>query len=212
MFATGNALVIQGDMTRRALLCRLDPQCERPELRQFATNPLQLVRRQRAAYVRDALIVLRAFHLAGRPRQSTPLGSFEDWSDWVRGALLWLGQSDPVGNMTYTRDNDPKLEALRDVMHAWREVLGSEQVTVAEVIRRATQHSYNRYGDHVAPSETLREALLVVAGKNGAINRVSLGKWLGRQQNRRTNDMQFCKHAGADKTARWSLVELETVF
>ena len=114
--------------------------------------------------------------------------------------------------MTYTRDNDPKLEALRDVMHAWREVLGSEQVTVAEVIRRATLHYHNRYGDHVAPSETLREALLVVAGKNGAINSVSLGKWLGSQQNRRTNDMQFCKHAGADKTARWSLVELETVF
>ena len=114
--------------------------------------------------------------------------------------------------MTFTRENDPKLEALRDVMHAWRAVFGSDKVTVAEVIRRATQHSHNRYGDHVAPSETLREALLVVAGKNGAINSVSLGKWLSSQQNRRTNNLQFCKHPGADKTARWSLVELETVF
>lgn len=212
MFATGNALVIQGDMTRRALLCRLDPQCERPELRQFDTNPLQCVRRQRAAYVRDALIVLRSFHVAGRPRQRPPLGSFDVWSDWIRGALLWLDQADPVDSMTFTRENDPKLEALRDVMHAWRAVFGSDKVTVAEVIRRATQHFQNPYGDRSEASETLREALLVVAGKNGAINSVSLGKWLGSQQNRRTNDMRFCKHAGADKTARWSLVELETVF
>jgi putative DNA primase/helicase len=33
--ATGNNLQLEGDLIRRSLLCRLDPGCERPELRVF---------------------------------------------------------------------------------------------------------------------------------------------------------------------------------
>ena len=40
--ATGNNLVLVGDMTRRAMMCRLDPQHERPELRRFATDPIEI--------------------------------------------------------------------------------------------------------------------------------------------------------------------------
>ena len=40
MTATGNNLVLVGDMTRRALLCRLDPERERPELRRFDSDPV----------------------------------------------------------------------------------------------------------------------------------------------------------------------------
>jgi hypothetical protein len=47
LFATGNNLAIAGDMTRRALLCSLDPKVERPELLTFSTNPLQTVRENR---------------------------------------------------------------------------------------------------------------------------------------------------------------------
>ena len=36
--ATGNNLALKGDLTTRALVCALDPQCERPEERKFAVN------------------------------------------------------------------------------------------------------------------------------------------------------------------------------
>jgi hypothetical protein len=45
------------------------------------------------------LTVLRAFHVAGRPSATVPLGSFEDWSTWIRDALIWLGQPDPCATM-----------------------------------------------------------------------------------------------------------------
>ncbi len=82
--ATGNNLVLIGDMARRALLCQLDPQCERPELRVFADDPVQLVQADRGKYLTAALTVLRAFQVAGLPKQCDPLGSFHDWSRRVR--------------------------------------------------------------------------------------------------------------------------------
>ena len=51
LFATGNNLRIIGDLTRRTIVCSLDPQCERPELRNFPADPLELIRQNRALYV-----------------------------------------------------------------------------------------------------------------------------------------------------------------
>ena len=36
--ATGNNIAIHGDLSSRALVCALDPKCERPEERRFAVN------------------------------------------------------------------------------------------------------------------------------------------------------------------------------
>jgi hypothetical protein len=94
--ATGSNLVLIGDVTRQAQRCHLDPRCERPELRRFERNPVVAAKADRGRYVAAALTVLRAFHIAGRPRQSDPLGSFEAWSNWARDALLCLDEADPT--------------------------------------------------------------------------------------------------------------------
>ncbi len=60
LFATGNNLRLVGDMTRRALISFLDPQVERPELREFAVDPIEQIRRDRGRYVIAALTILRA--------------------------------------------------------------------------------------------------------------------------------------------------------
>ena len=70
--ATGNNLALVGDMTRRAVLCRLDPGCERPELRTFPRSPIAAAKVERGRYLAAALTVLRAFVVAGRPRQRYP--------------------------------------------------------------------------------------------------------------------------------------------
>src|SRR5204863_334210 len=41
LIATGNNLRLVGDMTRRALISFLDPQVERPELREFDVDPIE---------------------------------------------------------------------------------------------------------------------------------------------------------------------------
>jgi hypothetical protein len=126
IFATGNNLTLEGDMTRRAIRATLDAGVERPELRAFDRDPLAMVTAQRGDYVTAGLTVLRAFHIAGRPQQRAPLGSFTDWSRWVRDALIWLGEADPCETMEGMRGADPKLEALTTVLEQWREVIGMQ--------------------------------------------------------------------------------------
>jgi hypothetical protein len=132
--ATGNNLTLVGDMTRRAVLCRLDPGCERPELRTFARSPVAAAKAGRGRYLVAALTVLRAFVVAGRPRQRDPLGSFEDWSLWVRDALVWLWEADPCDTMERLRSQAPKLDALNAVVTQWRAVIGADRVPVRQVI------------------------------------------------------------------------------
>src|SRR5207248_1842816 len=120
-FATGNNLKFVGDMVRRGLLCRLDPKCERPELREFDTpDPCLIALRERPALVVAALTIAHAFAVAGFPRSFSPLGSFEDWSKWVRDLLIWLGRADPVEAMDEVRRDDPKLMALVAVLEQWK--------------------------------------------------------------------------------------------
>ncbi len=183
--ATGNNLVLIGDMGRRALLCQLDPQCERPELRVFPNDPVQLVQADRGKYLVAALTVLRAFQVAGLPRQCDPLGSFHDWSRRVRDALVWLDQADPVATLDTVRQNDPRLDAITAVFTQWWEVIGRDRVSVQDIIERATRtvtQGFTHRLDFERPS--FREALLGVAGDGGAISGRRLSKWIGRNENR----------------------------
>jgi hypothetical protein len=207
--ATGNNLVLVGDMTRRAILCRLDPQQERPELRVFGSNPVDAVKADRGRYLHAALTVLRAHHAAGRPAQPAALGSFEVWSGWVRAALLWLDQDDPVKTMDETREMDPKLDALSAVMSQWQRVIGTASVSVRDIIDRATAQrsatGFANYGrpDYVEPD--FREALLAVAGEGGAVNSKRLGKWLAAHQGRLVGGYRVARMGLSSGILRWRL-------
>ena len=206
MFATGNNLTLVGDMTRRALRCTLDAGVERPELREFDHDPLAMIAANRGDYLAAALTILRAFHLAGRPRQRAPLGSFGEWSSWVRDALIWLGEADPCITMDQIRGADPRLEALTAVVEQWHTHLGSRRVSVKEVIDIATDQRPGLYGrgDFINPD--FREALLAVAGDGGAISGRRLGKWLAANQGRIVNGMRILadgQHAGIIRWRLW---------
>jgi hypothetical protein len=171
IFATGNNLVIAGDLTRRTLLCSLDAHCEHPEQRSFDTNVIDIARHNRGPLVVAALTVLRAWHVAQPQPQTKPLGSFEDWSYRIRAPLLWLGRADPCDTMTKAKSGDPARAALALVMVQWEKTLGLDtSYTVQDIITR----SINVIDLHVA--------LMNVAGARSG-NMVSndrLGRWLKR--------------------------------
>src|SRR5450432_2687442 len=154
--------------TRRAVMCTMDPGVERPELRVFNCNPLEMVRADRDKYVIAVLTILRAFHLAGRPVQISPLGSFSEWSSWIRDALIWLGEADPCETMEKVRQNDPKLGAVI-VISQWADVIGyDKRVTTKDLIDYAIPKIDEGYPVPYSKQEfahpELREALLIVAG------------------------------------------------
>ena len=196
MYATGNNLTFVGDMTRRALLCSLDPKCERPELRVFDFDMIEEATKNRSDLVVAGLTVLRAYVVAGKPVQEmSPFGSFEAWSRLVRAALVWLGEADPLATADTIRASDPVLDQLRQVFSAWYGVIGLERVTVKDVINRVAAQ----------PDSALREALLTVAGSGGAVNSRMLGKWLARHKNRIVDGLSIQAVSMRDGIGQWAL-------
>jgi hypothetical protein len=171
--ATGNNLVIKGDLTRRAVIGKLDPKVERPELRQYDYDPIADTKANRGELVAAALTILRAYHVAGRPDRPPRLQSFEQWSDLVRGSLLWLGAGDPTATMDRLRKRDPALASLTAVLHAWRAAFGIEPVTARKVV------------DVAANKSDLGDALIEAGvARNGKLDAKVLGNWLAKHADR----------------------------
>lgn len=134
---SGNNLTFKGDMTTRAILSRLDARVERPEERAFDIDLKKWVPEHRGELVAAGLTVLRAFVVAGRPGLDTfkTFGRFEDWSNLVRGALIWLGEADPCKTRESIIANDSDRDALGrllDALHATGEALPAAAMVSAD--------------------------------------------------------------------------------
>jgi putative DNA primase/helicase len=188
--ATGNNLVLLGDVTRRGVVARLDPKVECPELLSFDYDPIADAKQNRGELVVAALTILRAYHNAGRPDRPSPLQSFTQWSDTVRGALLWLGQGDPVATMRRMRSTDPTLVNLRAFLTAWRAQFPDEPASSAAAIARANEIHISpvtgRPDEHIRrlAHPSFHAALVQVAGRSGKIEVRTLGKYLGQSADR----------------------------
>lgn len=138
MFATGNNISLVSDMARRSVLCVLDPNTERPELRQFDSDPLSTILNNRGQYIADALTVVRAYKIAGSPGQLPRLASFGEWSDLIRSALVWLGYADPLSSMEKIRNADARLANLKSFVAQWWVQTMGEKKSAAELIHIST--------------------------------------------------------------------------
>ena len=79
----GNNLKLVKDLIRRVLLCSLDFLVERPELRDFAFDPVERVLADRGKYVAAIITIIRAYRAAGSPKVCGSLGSYQKWSEMV---------------------------------------------------------------------------------------------------------------------------------
>ena len=207
---TGQNFTAIGDMERRTIVSKIDPKMETPETRVFAFEPVALAKERRPQLVAAVLTILRAYHVAGRPGKRAPLGSFEDWSDIVRGALLWLDCADPVDTMEEVRASDPTTSQLRQVMAAWREAFHSEGFTVAQIVKKAMEQcrAATFEGNLEFANEDLREALLTVAGRGGSLNNKVLGNWIAGFKDRVIDGQRFEARGTRQGAAIWALVSV----
>ncbi len=148
------------------------------------------------------LTVLRAYHVAGRPAQKIrPFGRFEQWSDWVRSALVWLGEVDPCETRKLIDDADPERAGLKAVLAGWWKLFKSRPVTVAEVMDEIN-------GDDKSP---LLAALKDVASeRSGAVTGKGLGYYLRRVRGRIVGNKKIEK-AGTDRHSKTALWRIEKV-
>ncbi|MBV8525053.1 MAG: hypothetical protein JOY71_23515, partial [Acetobacteraceae bacterium] len=209
-FATGNALRMYGDLTRRTLPGDLDAQMERPEERVFPFNPVKRVLSDRGQYVAAALTVVRAYLAAGSPDLLPPLASYEDWSGLVRSPLVWLGCADPVQSIQAARDDDPELATLRQVLVLWRECFADDRMTARQVA-----DAVSGLRADVPSNEALRELRNILAdgnvagGRGGAVDSVRLGLWLRKYKDRIVGDLKLVEQGRQQGGAMsWAVIEV----
>jgi putative DNA primase/helicase len=208
----GNNLMIPGDMCRRILMCGIDPECEHPERRAFDFDPLERARQNRGRYVMAGLTILQAYFADRELRKilpclfepeegpADPLGSYVDWSRWVRDPLMWLGQADPAATIDTSKSLDPVAERIADVFHNWAEVIGEGvRITVKDAVDKADTAARGGVSPYLGlttdPFNTtqsrpgLIDAFNAVAapyarGAGERVDPLRLGKWLGKHKNR----------------------------
>jgi hypothetical protein len=218
LFATGNNITFKGDMVRRGLVCNLEALDERPELRAFQRDALELAAANRGAYVAAVLTIVRAYFAAGTPRVCGPLGSYSAWSRMVRSPLVWLGEPDPVGSMDDIREQDWDLANIREFIELWLayELELDTDYTTAEIVEIACRplapNDYN--------PQLFKQLFLRVAAAKGAPDTVSadrLGWWLRKMSGRvvslvdangETHRYRLIKGQTARRRACFQLVEV----
>jgi putative DNA primase/helicase len=208
MYATGNNIRVRGDMVRRSLVAELDPQLERPELKKFEHDPVASILADRGRYVSACLIIARAYILANRPNRLPSLASFEEWSDLVRSALVWLGCADPVVSMEAARADDPELAQLREMLAIWGESLGfAEGFTAAEVVRAAEERERDRNGEPAGFCRPdFRDALVRSFGDRGTISTRRMSRWMGSHEGRIVDGHRFERRGqGHGGLMRWGV-------
>ena len=177
LLATGNNVRPVGDLVRRTLVANLDSKVERPELREFKFNPSKRVKKNRGAYIAAALVIARAYLAAGAPKGGQPLASYDEWSEFVREPLIWLGEGDPARSIEQAREEDPERAAAAELILRWRQRIGvNKPIRTAGIIAIAKQ---TKDGGNT-PRWPRFHALLVehAANTRGEIDAVRLGKWL----------------------------------
>jgi hypothetical protein len=140
VLGSGNNIEPVRDLRRRVITIRLKPTVESPATLSYRGNPAEEVRRKRAAYVSDALTIIRAWQRAGSPRADVfDIASFNGpWSDYCRHPLIWLGHADPATSLREQLRSDPESDALGDLLAVWFAVFGDRAVTTRRLLSDVT--------------------------------------------------------------------------
>jgi putative DNA primase/helicase len=196
-FATGNNLVIAEDLTRRTLLCQLDAGVERPELRKFKRDVVEVANAERGKLVAAVLTILRAWQVAKQTINVEPLGSYKEWSFRVRSPLLWLDHEDPCASIKDVRENDPYRMLLNAVLMQWKQKLGTlSRYTVQQVIERA-----------IGDQDFFAALAAIALSSSGGLSNDRLGRWLHKNKNKIVGKLKVTKAGISQGTSLWQVLE-----
>ena len=197
ILANGNNMRLADDMVRRTVLSHLDPKMERPEERVIDWDLKVEARKNRGRYVSACLAIMLAYQAAGAPKQTTPLGGFENWSRRVRDAIIWAGLPDPCGNADKLRDADPDKERFLNVAEQWDANFGTDWKKVADVISEANLPANQ--------NSELKVALMNVADVGRDVSANRLAAFLSRYADRPISGFKFASRQGRAGTKQWRL-------
>ena len=130
---TGNGLRVSEDLARRFVSVQFDARTESPEARQFENDIHSEVTERRTELLAAALTIWRWGRQATDITRGKPLGSFEQWSRWVRDPLLALGCKDPAERIGEAKQRDARRQVIADLFAIWWKKHGDRPITAHEL-------------------------------------------------------------------------------
>lgn len=176
LLLTGNNVTVKGDLCRRLLWCKLDAEMEHPEEREFGFNPVTYVREHLLELRHAALTILRAACIRTDKPQRSALGSFEAWNDFVRDAVMWVGErgwlevDDPVLTMSSSSDENPERLQQSAFLRAWYNEFQDSERTVKQLVQYIERN--------LTEDDPFVEAVQSIEDIRGEITVKSLGYWI----------------------------------
>ncbi|HMN39499.1 MAG TPA: bifunctional DNA primase/polymerase [Phycisphaerales bacterium] len=217
--ATGNNVTVGADTARRIIHVRLDVLEEKPEERRDFQHPnlLAWVIKERPRLYVAALTIVAAYMRAGKPVQAIdPFGSFEGWSDLVRGSLVWAGLPDPcLGRKRLVESADSARESLSAILDAFRQMdPANDGIVIAPLLLDlyGADKGLNALTDAAVAMRTALESLPGVGGGSKAPTGRAVGNAL-RKFRRRVVDGVYLDTDPERSTASgkvWRLFDADT--
>ncbi|HPO13715.1 MAG TPA: hypothetical protein PLI09_09735 [Candidatus Hydrogenedentes bacterium] len=192
----GNNVSIGGDLSRRCVFCRLDPESSRPwERDDFRHKRLMPhVKRRRPEIVQGLLTLARRGIDRGLDYGGPVLGSYESWCQLAGAILASAGIEGFLENRraVYERADEQASEFYSFLLR-WREELGSEPVALREVVAR------------LDPDDLPGSVLSGMSGHGSIVKR--LAKLLSRFERRRfgPENIYVVSVTGSANTKRWQV-------
>ncbi len=203
---TGNNLVFRGDITTRVILCKINPEVERPEEREFDIDLKNYIPTHRGLLVHAGLTILKSYLVAGSPKQDIrQFGRFEEWSDWIRSSLVWLGMEDPCNTRNAIESDDPVRNDLINFLNAWFTVAADNVPRIIKDIINKVTPPLGKNDDSLT---TIYEAFLAVAGNPKQPNVICskrLGKYLSKHKGRIEGGLRIEQIGEHKKQLMWAV-------
>ncbi|NEE41584.1 hypothetical protein G3M53_91505 [Streptomyces sp. SID7982] len=194
--ATGNNLRTGGDMARRVLWVRLDPDCPNPDQRDnFAIGDFKVWVREHSTEILQALLVLAAgWAQAGAPRRTVKMGGYSEWTSAVAGLLDWSGIPGFMADRDETAiELDEEAGEWHAFLATWYRIYGSTPKATKEVL----QHS------------DVGEDMPLNSRNEKPVPR-QLGQWLNARMGRYYGPYRLVRHQGPLRAgALWSVSSLD---
>jgi hypothetical protein len=198
LLMTGNNFTLAGDMARRVLVSRIDPETDRPFARSFKVDPLAVCMAERQSMIAAALTLIRYYLSSGVERPGAGrMASFEEWDDWVRQTVIYVGQvlapgefGDVMDQVMENQASDPEQESLGSLLTAWYGLYKGDWVKSSEVsviYKSHTKYDSLSSDDNnpiVVNEKALTDALDDLKVGNKELKPKSIGKLLKYRKDR----------------------------
>ena len=220
---TGRLIVCNGvnvlpadDMSRRTIVCRLNPKMERPEQREFARpNIVRDVLAERVEILQDCFTITAAYIASKKKTQVMPLAGYDQFTNWIVRPLVWLGRDDLNAGVRESAAVDPTNQLLAELLpvmeriEKWPGYRGRDGLTLGEMRDRSATTDAER-SKRTADVKSLESILVEAVGAreyNGLVqlNSRAAGKFLARVANRVSGGRYLVQNGKSDGAVRWKI-------